>query len=115
MAPQPSPQKGTGPPRAPRVVRGFAFFGTGVEDMTMDLHRSDLNGEFNLGNTLIRTLRKGYGARFAEGCRDDEKLRDALCKMDDPSRGTLIHDQLLGKVSRFVGRLLDTAVRQSGG
>ena len=53
--------------------------------MTMDLHRSDLSGEFNLGNTLIRTLSKGYGARFAEGCRDDEKLRGALYKMDEPS------------------------------
>ena len=67
----------------------------------MDLHRSGLSGEFNLGNTLIRTLRNGYGARFAEGCRDDEKLRDALHKMDEPSRSTLIHDQLLGEVEQI--------------
>ena len=69
--------------------------------MALDARRSGPSGEFNLGNTLIRTLRNGYGARFAEGCRDNEKLRDALYKMDEPSRSTLIHDQLLGKVEQI--------------
>jgi len=37
------------------------------------------------GNTLIRTLRKSYGAHFAEGCGDDERPSDVLHKMDEPS------------------------------
>jgi hypothetical protein len=69
--------------------------------MAMDVHRSDPSGEFNLGNTPIRTLRKAYGAHFAEGCRADEKLRDALYKMDEQSRSTLIHDQVQGKVAEI--------------
>lgn len=69
--------------------------------MAMNVQRSDPSGEFNLGNTLIRTLRKGYGARFAEGCRDNEKLRDVLHKMDEPSRSTLIHDHQLGEVEQI--------------
>jgi hypothetical protein len=31
------------------------------------------NGEIIIGETLIRTLRRIYGAYFAEGCRSDEK------------------------------------------
>jgi hypothetical protein len=42
------------------------------------------------GNTLIRTLRRTYGAHFAEGCRDDEKLGDVLHKMDEPSLSKLL-------------------------
>ena len=69
--------------------------------MAIDVKPSDPGGEINIRNTLIRTFRKAYGARFAEGCRDDENLRDALYKMDEPSRSTLIHDQLLGKVEQI--------------
>ena len=47
------------------------------------------NAEINIGDTSIRTLRKAYGAKFAEGCGDDEKLRNALCQMDEASRSTL--------------------------
>ena len=69
--------------------------------MAMDMRPSDPNGEINIGKTVIRTLRKAYGTHFAEGCRDDEKLRDALYKMDERSRSTLIHDHLLGKVEQI--------------
>ena len=69
--------------------------------MATDVVPSDTPGEINIGNTLIRTLRKAYGANFAEGCRDDEKLRDALYKMDEQSRSTLIHDQQQGKVEQI--------------
>ena len=59
------------------------------------------NGEIDIGDTKIRTLRKAYGAHFVEGCHDSEKLRDVLHQMDEPSRSTLIHDQLLGKLEEI--------------
>lgn len=69
--------------------------------MAMDVIPSDTTSEINIGDTLIRTLRKAYGAHFADGCRDDERLRDALYKMDEPSRSTLIHDHQKGKVEQI--------------
>jgi hypothetical protein len=62
---------------------------------------NDANDEINIGDMLIRTLRKAYGSKFAEGCHDDEKLRDALSKMDESSRSTLIHDHQQGKVGQI--------------
>jgi len=59
------------------------------------------------GNTLIRTLRRTYGAHFAEGCRDDEKLRDVLHKMDEPSLRKLLHDykrRKLDEICRHAAR-----------
>jgi hypothetical protein len=53
------------------------------------------------GNTLIRTLRKTYGAHFAEGCRDDEKLSDVLHKMDEPSLSKLLRDHEGGKLDEI--------------
>ena len=53
-------------------------------------HR-DKNGEVSKkhGNTLIGTLRKTYGAHFAPGCDDHEKLSDEL---DEPSLRQLVRD-----------------------
>ena len=61
--------------------------------MTFERHR-DKNGAISRkhGNTLIRTLRKHYGARFANGCSDDENLSDVLHKLDERSLGKLIRD-----------------------
>lgn len=61
--------------------------------MAMEVIRSDSNGETNFGDTLIGTLRKAYGAHFAKGCRDDDKLRDVLDKLDAPSLSALIYSQ----------------------
>jgi hypothetical protein len=44
------------------------------------------------GNTLIRTLRKHYGANFAPGCDDDEKLSAVLHELDEPSLSKLVLD-----------------------
>ncbi len=44
------------------------------------------------GNTLIRTLRKTYGANFAEDCADEDKLADALAKLDPRSLNRLVRD-----------------------
>ena len=44
------------------------------------------------GDTLIRTLRKTYGANFAKDCGNDEKLSDALAKLDKQSLFRLVRD-----------------------
>lgn len=49
-------------------------------------------------DTLIRTLRKTYGASFALGCSDDEKLSDVLHKIDEHSLGGLLRDLQRGKL-----------------
>ena len=60
---------------------------------TLTRHR-DTNGEISRkhGNTLIRTLRKTYGAPFAKGCDGEEKLSDVLHKLDEPSLSSLERD-----------------------
>ena len=59
------------------------------------------NREVIIGDTLIGTLRKTYGAQFAAGCPDDKQLRDVLDKLDEPSLGRLIADQQARKLERI--------------
>jgi hypothetical protein len=58
----------------------------------------DKSGEISrkYGNTLIRTLRKTYGANFARDCANDEKLSDVLAKLDKPSLFKLVRDYDVG-------------------
>jgi hypothetical protein len=49
------------------------------------------------GKTLVRTLRLHYGATFAQGCSDGEKLRHVLHKLDEPSLSKLARDHESGK------------------
>jgi hypothetical protein len=56
------------------------------------------------GNTLIGTLRKTYGNTFAPHCAGNERLGDALHKMDDPSLSRLMRDYDAGKLDRTCGR-----------
>jgi hypothetical protein len=60
----------------------------------LDGRHRDKNGEIGKkhGNTLISTLRKIYGAGFAPGRSGDEKLRDVLHDLDEPSLTRLVHD-----------------------
>jgi hypothetical protein len=60
----------------------------------LDNRRRDKNGEIARkdGNTLISTLRETYGAGFAPGRSGDEKLKDLLHDLDEPSLTHLIHD-----------------------
>jgi hypothetical protein len=44
------------------------------------------------GNTLVGTLRKHYGSKFGAGCNDNEKLHDALQRLDEPSLTKLVRD-----------------------
>jgi hypothetical protein len=73
--------------------------------MAVDARHRDKNGEMSRkhGNTLIRTLRKTYGPGFAKGCADDEKLSDALHKLDEPSLSHLVRDHDAGKLEQIAG------------
>ncbi len=72
--------------------------------MAFERHR-DKNGEISRkhGNTLIRTLRKHYGASFAKGCADDDKLNDVLHKLDEPSLSKLVLDHESEKLAHISG------------
>jgi hypothetical protein len=50
----------------------------------------------------VRTLRKVYGQRFAEGCSPDEKLSEMLHKLDEPSLSKLVHDHEKRKLGEKV-------------
>jgi hypothetical protein len=64
-----------------------------TESSLISRHRNK-DGEISRkhGNTLIRTLRKTYGAAFAKNCSDTDKLSDVLHKLDEPSLSKLIAD-----------------------
>jgi hypothetical protein len=65
-------------------------------------HRDD-NGEISKkhGNTFVSTLRKSYGADFAKGCNDNERLGEVLHRLDEPSLSQLIHDHGTGRLSEI--------------
>ncbi len=67
----------------------------------LDQRHRDKNGEISRkhGNTLVRTLRKTYGAGFAKGCGDDARLSEVLHKMDEPSLTALVRDHHAGKLA----------------
>ena len=60
----------------------------------LDGRHRDENGEISRkhGNTLISTLRKTYGPGFAPGRSGDDKLKDVLHDLDEPSLSHLIRD-----------------------
>jgi len=68
--------------------------------MAIDDRHRDKNGEISRkhGNTLIRTLRNHYGARFAQGCDGEEKLSEVLETLDEPSLSHLLRDYRAGKL-----------------
>ena len=65
-----------------------------MKEPGLDNRHRDKNGEISRkhGNTLVRTLRKIYGSRFAPGCGDEEKLSDVLQKFDEASLSQLHRD-----------------------
>lgn len=46
----------------------------------------------------MSTLRKSYGADFAKGCSDSERLSDVLHRLDEPSLSPLIRDHGAGRL-----------------
>jgi hypothetical protein len=77
-----------------------------MKEPGLDSRHRDKNGEISKkhGNTLVRTLRKIYGASFAPGFPDSAKLSDVLETLDEPSLSQLVRDhnagELAGKISR---------------
>jgi hypothetical protein len=64
-----------------------------------DRHRNR-DGEISRkhGNTLIHTLRRVYGAGFAQGAADEERLEEVLARLDERSLSQLVEDHEGGKL-----------------
>ena len=60
----------------------------------LDQRHRDKDGEISRkhGNTLIRALRQTYGPVFASGISGEDKLRDVLHRLDEPSLRQLVLD-----------------------
>ncbi len=58
-----------------------------MKEPGLDNRHRDKDGEISRkhGNTLVRTLRKMYGAGFAPGFNDSGKLSDVLRKFNEPT------------------------------
>jgi hypothetical protein len=54
------------------------------------------------GNTLIRTLRKVYGQRFAAGYPETEKLSEVLLKLNETSLSQLRRDHDTGHLEHKI-------------
>jgi hypothetical protein len=65
-----------------------------AEQPAIDGRHRDKDGQISKkhGNTLISTLRQTYGAGFAPGRSGEEKLKDVLHDLDEPSLTHLVHD-----------------------
>jgi hypothetical protein len=70
--------------------------------MAIDDRHRNKNGEISKkhGNTLVGTLRRHYGASFAQDCADNEKLSDVLDEMDEPSLSKLLRDHDNGRLEQ---------------
>ena len=66
-----------------------------------DARHRDKNGEIGRkhGNTLIKTLRKHYGATFAPAFKDTDRLSEVLAELDEPSLSHLIRDHQAGTLA----------------
>jgi hypothetical protein len=83
------------------VVPGLLAEGISGARIMFERHHYK-NGQMSKkhGNTLIGTLRRHYGADFAKGCADNEKLSDVLHKIDEPSLSKLVRDEEAGKLEK---------------
>jgi hypothetical protein len=62
-------------------------------------HRKEVGGIIRKhGNTLVRTLRRVYGAGFAQGARDDERLEKVLARLDEHFLSELVRDHEGGEL-----------------
>jgi hypothetical protein len=75
---------------------GNFYFERGLRRGLMD------DGEISRkhGNTLVRTLRKMYGAGFAPGFKDTDKLSDVLRKFNEPTLTQLRRDHEMGALEQ---------------
>jgi hypothetical protein len=91
-------------------VRGFGF----SERRRARPMASETNNEVSIGNRPIRTLSKGYDTNFPEGCRDDEKLRDAVQNGRAIAQHAHIWISSRVRCGRFAGRPLNGVPRPNG-
>jgi hypothetical protein len=72
----------------------------------LDNRHRDKNGEISRkhGNTLVGTLRKHYGAQFAPGFQDSDKLLDVLTTLDEPSLSHLVKGHEAGTLADHITR-----------
>jgi hypothetical protein len=77
-----------------------------MKEPGLDNRHRDKNGEISRkhGNTLVGTLRKQYGAAFAPGFKDTDKLSDVLAKLDEASLTKLIKDHNAGVLAGHIAR-----------
>lgn len=70
-----------------------------------DRHRNR-DGEISRkhGNALVSTLRKIYGATFAEGFDPHTKLSDVLHALDEHSLTQLVHDHEHGRLEAKINQ-----------
>jgi hypothetical protein len=78
-----------------------------MERPGLDQRHRDKNGEIakKHGNALIGTLRKIYGAGFAPGCGENEKLSDVLKRITDHSLSQLVHDHQTGELDGKITKI----------
>ncbi|HET8919430.1 MAG TPA: hypothetical protein VFN27_07100 [Xanthobacteraceae bacterium] len=72
----------------------------------LDNRHRDKDGEISRkhGNTLVRTLRKIYGAGFAPGFSDNDRLSDVLQRSDEPTLTHLRRDHDMGTLADKIAR-----------
>jgi hypothetical protein len=77
-----------------------------MKEPGLDLRHRDKNGEIarKHGNTLVGTLRKIYGPRFAPGFKDSDTLAFVLAALDEPSLAKLAKDHEAGKLAQHIAK-----------
>jgi hypothetical protein len=77
-----------------------------MKEPGLDNRHRDKDGEISRkhGNTLVRTLRKIYGAGFAPGFKDSDKLSDVLRKSHEPTLTQLRWDHDMGSLEQKIAR-----------
>jgi hypothetical protein len=77
-----------------------------MKEPGLDNRHRDKNGEISRkhGNTMVGTLRKHYGAAFAAGFKDSDKLSDVLAEVDEASLTKLIKDHHAGLLAGHIAR-----------
>ena len=75
-----------------------------MEQPGLDNRHRDKNGEISKkhGNTLIRTLRRHYGAAFAPGFGDAQTLSDVLATLDAQSLSQIVRDHEKGTLAGHI-------------
>jgi hypothetical protein len=81
-----------------------------MKEPGLDNRHRDKDGEISRkhGNTLVRTLRKIYGAGFAPGFNDSDKLGDVLRKFNEPTLTQLRRDHDTGSLVQKISRNAQT-------